>query len=296
MTTTPPIIVGVDGSPASHAAVRWAAVDAVAHRCPLVLVHAAAVPRYYGPEVRLVHVDYDEFRRFGMHLATTAAQIARDATADVGEVDVSVSVLDSAPVPVLANLSRTAHMVVVGSRGTGAIRRGLLGSVSTSLVRHAHGAVAVVPDVDDDAPPRDTGPVVVGIDGSATSRRAIEIAFDEASQRGVDLVAIHSWNDDGRLLYSSEIQEEGNGLLSENLAGYADDYPDVRVRHVVTEQRPAQRILHAAETAQLIVLGSHGRGGFAGMTLGSVSQAVLHATPCPLIVARPRPTDEKTQP
>jgi nucleotide-binding universal stress UspA family protein len=296
MTTNPPIVVGVDGSPASHGAVRWAAADAVAHHRPLRLVHAAAVPMYYGPEIRLVHVDLDEFRRLGKQLTTTAAQIAKDATAAVGEVDVSIAVYDAAAVPVLTALSRTASMVVVGTSGAGAIRRGLLGSVSTSLVRHAHCPVAVIPDVDDDAQPRADGPVVVGVDGSACSALAIKIAFDEASRRDADLIAIHSWNDDGRLLYSSEIQEEGNGLLSENLAGYAEEYPEVRVHRFVTEQRPAKRLLHAAESAQLIVVGSHGRGGFAGMTLGSVSQAVLHAAQCPLIVARPQPAEHEAQP
>jgi len=73
------------------------------------------------------------------------------------------------------------------------------------------------------------------------------------------------------LLYRDQIQEEGNGLLSKSLAGHQDEYPDVRIHRVVTEERPAKRLLHASETAQLVVLGSHGRGGFPGMTLGSVS-------------------------
>jgi nucleotide-binding universal stress UspA family protein len=294
MPTNPPIVVGVDGSPASHTAVRWAAASALAHRCPLRVVHAAAVPVYYGPEVRLVHVDYDEFRRLGQQLVMAAADIARDATAAAGPVDVSVAVSDAPAVPVLTAMSESARMVVVGMRGTGAIRRWLLGSVCTSLVRHAHCPVAVVPDTDDE-PGSGFGPVVVGVDGSECSALAIDIAFGEASLRGAELVAVHSWNDDGRLLYSSEIQEEGTGLLSENLAGYAEQYPEVHVHRSVTEQRPATRLLYAAQHAQLLVVGSHGRGGFAGMTLGSVSHALLHNTPCPLIIARPRPDEAHTR-
>lgn len=197
--------------------------------------------------------------------------------------------------PTIVDLSKQADMVVVGCRGQGAVAGALLGSVSSGLVHHAHCPVAVVHDEDPLTSRSPQAPVVVGIDGSPTSELATEIAFDEASRRGVGLVALHAWNDMGPLDFASvnwapiewrNIKDQEEELLAERLCGWQERYPDVVVHKIVVSDRPAPRLLEQAQTAQLVVVGSHGRGGFPGMLLGSVSRAVVNSARIPVIVAR----------
>lgn len=180
-------------------------------------------------------------------------------------------------------------MIVVGCRGHGALGRALLGSISTALVHHAHCPVAVIHD---EVLPAPQAPVVVGIDGSPASELATAIAFDEASWRGVDLVALHAWSDAdlGEVpgVEWSAVRSTAEETLAERLAGWQDRYPDVHVRRVVMVDQPARHLLCESESSQLVVVGSHGRGGFDGMLLGSVSSAVVHAARTPVIVARQR--------
>lgn len=290
MSTPAPIVVGVDGSPASDEAVRWATLEAVRHHAPLHLVHALAAPIDFGPGIGVMPLDYESYRKDGEALMAASARVATETATAIPnrtqDLALSTFVVDPPPIPVLTGRSEHARMVVVGTRGMGAIRAGLLGSVCSALARHALCPVAIIPAFDPNHADRSEGPVVVGVDGSPCSTEAIHLAFDEASCRNAELVAVHSWNEDGRLLAMAQVQEEGTELLAENLAGYAEEYPDVHVHRVVTEDRPAKTLLHAGDTAQLLILGSHGRGGFARMTLGSVSQAVLHGTDCPLVIVR----------
>jgi nucleotide-binding universal stress UspA family protein len=119
---------------------------------------------------------------------------------------------------------------------------------------------------------------------------AIEIAFDEASARGADLVALHVWNDaDMSTVFgidASVVQTAAEKALAESLAGWQERYPEVTVHRVVEFERPVRHILTQSERAQLVVLGSHGRGGFAGMLLGSVSTAIAQEARVPVIIAR----------
>lgn len=282
-----PVVVGVDGSEQSGFALRWAAEFAAQHRAPLDIVFAIDIPAdyYYGPGLSGPLCDRATMHRQGKEdVADAAASEAAALTAPIADIPISASVLEGSPVAVLRGRSTSARLIVVGSRGLGALRRTLLGSVSTSLARHADCPVAVIPDAPVDA----EGPVVVGVDGSACSADAIGIAFDEASRRGVPLVAVNAWSEFYRYEARSTMQTEAEALLSESIAGYAEKYPEVRVDRVVVEDRPARAVLDASEGAQLVVVGSHGRGGFAGMTLGSVAQAVLHGAESPVIIARPR--------
>jgi nucleotide-binding universal stress UspA family protein len=285
-TQTPePVVVGVDGSAASLAAVQWAARTAAGHGDPLNLVYAVGAPLGFGPGLGVVAFDNQALRADGEAVCASAAKIAREIA---GELEITTIVVDPNPAPTLIERSRAARLVVVGTYGRSAIGRGLLGSVSTSLARHAHCPVAVVPQSYGEHGDRPGAPVVVGVDGSPRSIDAVDIAFDEASRRGTGLVAVTTWSEFFRYLSRPEMQEQARVLQAESLAGHTERYPDVPVTRVVVEDRPARRLLHEAESAQLVVVGSHGGGGFAGMSLGSTSQAVLHGVSVPLIIARTR--------
>ncbi len=297
--TSSGILVGVDGSPSSLAAVEWAARDAEMHGIPLNLVHVSpAVTEFFGsvPPAPLPD-DYSSWQEQHAHqILEEAHKIAAEAAAPSGAYQISGEVLYNAPIlPTLIDLSKHAQMVVVGCRGQTAVARALLGSVSSGLVHHARCPVAVVHDDDIPASASSHAPVVVGVDGSPASQLATDIAFDEAARRGVGLVALHAWSDMGPLDFGrpgqspiewSNFEVREQELLAERLAGWQERYPEVAVHKVVVSDRPAPRLLQQAETAQLVVVGSHGRGGFTGMLLGSVSRAVVNSARVPVIVAR----------
>ncbi|BDT91595.1 universal stress protein [Nocardia sputorum] len=278
----PPILVGSDGSPTSLAAVRWAAADAARRRAPLNIVYAISAPIDYGPAIAVPQIDYDSYRQEGRTALEIARKNAVAAASPIGELDITADLVEAPPIPVLRDRSKSARLLVVGTHGLGAFSRSILGSVSTALARHAACPVAVIPADFEHA----GGPVVVGVDGSSCSARAVEVAFDEAAHRDAELVAVHTWSEFFRYISRAEMQNEAEELVSQSLAGYGEKYPEVRVRRIVVEDRSAKRLIDEGENAQLIVVGSHGRGGFAGMTLGSVSQAVLHGAKAPVIIAR----------
>lgn len=257
-------------------------------RLPLKLVNVLNPPAVMAfPEVPMpagyLEWQQDEGRKVLDAAAATAAEAAKG-------LQISSEMVSGPSVPTLVAESRDAALIVVGCRGRGALARGLLGSVSTGLVHHALCPVAIIHDEDPLMPHPSQAPVVVGLDGSPASEKAVGIAFEEASFRGVDLVAVHAWSDTGVFEFPgadwSTQQAEAEEVLSERLSGWQERYPDVLVRRVVVADKPAHQLLEQAESAQLLVLGSHGRGGFAGMLLGSVGTAVVHAAKMPVIVAR----------
>jgi nucleotide-binding universal stress UspA family protein len=284
------VLVGVDGSPAARYAVDWAARDAAMRNVPLTLVHTV---RPIGPTLPPLPAPA-AFARWQVEQAQTilddAIEVARRSTPDGGPANIESELLFSPVVPSLVDLSKEAQMVVVGSRGRGPLMRSLLGSVSSSLIRHAHCPVAVIHDEDPLMPHPAEAPVLVGIDGSSVSELATAIAFQEASLRGVELVALHVWSDvevnDFPAIDWPAMKPAAEQLLAKRLAGWQRRYPDVSVRRIVECDHPTYHLIRQSESAQLVVVGSHGRGGFAGMLLGSVSTAVAHSARMPVIVAR----------
>lgn len=286
------VVVAVDGSPSSTVAVEWAARDSQMRDVALKLVHVVA------PIVAPAEGWSADYSQIWEDQARDIVEQARKIAVEAGSpraAQLTSEVLHAPVVPTLVELSKQANMVVVGCRGQGALSSALLGSVSSGLVHHAHCPVAVVHDEDPLTTRSPQAPVVVGIDGSPTSELATEIAFDEAARRGVGLVAVHAWSDMGPIEFASvnwapiewrNIKDQEEEVLAERLCGWQERYPDVVVHKNVISDRPGPRLLEQSQTAQLVVVGSHGRGGFPGMLLGSVSRAVVNSARIPVIVAR----------
>jgi nucleotide-binding universal stress UspA family protein len=138
--------------------------------------------------------------------------------------------------------------------------------------------------------------VVVGVDGSPTSHEAVRFAFQAASFRNVPLVAVHAWSDlpittvwELTTAWQS-IEQQESAKLGQWLAEIQALYPGVHVEQVVVHDGPAHLLLDHAKSAQLVVVGSRGRGGFRGLLLGSTSQALIHHAACPVAVVPPSRT------
>lgn len=280
------IVVGVDGSPESEAAVRWAGAEAAMRDLPVTLVHAVTPMVMSSPMGRTQATISDWQERNARDVLDQARSALEAAGGAPNSPNVRTEIRHSPIVPALVDASAKARMVVVGNRGAGAVVRVLLGSVSSGVLHHAHCPVAIVHD---EKMPDPHAPVVVGVDGSPAAEAATALAFEEASRRGVDLVALHAWCDDTlSSIAGTEWPdvERGREVLAERLAGWQERYPDVRVHRRVVLDQPARRLLDEATNAQLLVVGSRGRGGFAGMLLGSVSSRVAQAATVPVVVVR----------
>jgi nucleotide-binding universal stress UspA family protein len=285
------ILVGVDGSASSKVAVAWAARDAALRGAPLTLVHVLAPPvAMTFPETPMLpgYMEWQEEQ--GKRFIQDAFKVVEQSTGPGGPPQVDSQTVIGSTVPTLVDLSKEAVMLVAGSRGHGWLHRSLMGSVSSNLVRHAHCPVAVIHDAGPSMPHPSGAPVVVGVDGSSVSDVATAVAFAEASFRGVELVAVYAWHDahvfDVPGIDVTAMQNDGERILAEQLAGWQERNPDVTVRRVVVCDRPADQLIEQSHAARLVVVGSHGRGGFAGMLLGSVSMAVVQSVRIPVIVAR----------
>ena len=283
------ILVCADGSAASDAAIAWATREAVMRQLPITLMHAVP-PVVVGWPVDRVYTDTPEWQKEnGQHVIDQARKTLSASLRGSESPEIHTEMLYSSVVPTLVDASKDASMIVAGSQGLGALGRLLLGSVTTALTHHAHCPVAVIHS--DESVARDSNaPVLLGIDGSPASEAATALAFDEASRRGVGLVALHAWSDVGVFpmlgMDWRESELKGQEILAERLAGWQERYPDVHVERLIFCDKPSRWLREQSERAQLVIVGSHGRGGFPGMLLGSVSSAVAQSATVPVIVVR----------
>ncbi len=283
------VLVCVDGSAAADAAVAWGAREAIMRQLPITLMHAVP-PVVVGWPVGQLYADMPEWQQEnGQHVIDQARKTLSASLGESEPPEIRTEMVYSSVVPVLIDASKDAWMIVAGSQGLGAMGRLLLGSVTTGLVHYAHCPVAVIHS-DENAAPDSSAPVLLGIDGSPASEAATALAFDEASRRGVELVALHVWSDVGVFpvlgMDWRDRETEGQEILAERLAGWQEQYPDVRIERLLFCDKPSRWLLKESERAQLVVVGSRGRGGFPGMLLGSVSSAVAQSARVPVIVVR----------
>lgn len=276
------ILVGIDGSEPSVVALDWAVLRALSRDATLHLVHVVdnAALGVADPDLWKVVVDAAE------RLLADQAHRVSDANPGL-RVDVEVAVGN--PIAELQRLSQDAILVVIGTHKGGAFEK-LRGTRSEKIVAATDTPVAVIPQVDLTGR---TG-VVVGVDGSAASERAIAIAAAEADKAGLELIAIHAWN--YPMIYSYEylpspdlldmLKDQAEETLSISLAGLASQYPDLVVTGIVAKGDAVPALNEAAAKARVVVVGNRGRNGLTRLLLGSVSHGVLTNIVAPTVVVK----------
>ncbi|MET7690345.1 universal stress protein [Streptomyces sp. NPDC005483] len=283
-----PLIVGVDGSDGSLAAVDWAVDEAARHGLPLRLVYASLWERYEGA-VPSESLERPSERVMAEHVVASATERARRHNP---EIKVTAEVVPEEAVAALLREGHNASVLVTGSRGRGELAGLLLGSVGLAVAARAHGPVVVVRG--DKAGLEATHErIVLGAGESATSGEAVRFAFREAEARGCTLDVVRAWRcpahegaDHPRLAEdpAHRHEERASALLDSLLEDAVADHPKVRLRRSTVEG-PARKVLLArSAAADLLIVGAQRRTGHVGLQLGRVAHTLLHHSDCPVAV------------
>ncbi|MGY1900715.1 universal stress protein [Nocardia gipuzkoensis] len=288
-----PVVVGADGSEGSELAVRWAAETAARRGRTLLIAHGldiAGLRSMTSSHLAAPPSIIEALRARGMGIAAGAHRLAGEVAPNL---EISTEISEASPSRLLIHLSKSAHLIALGATGNVGVFAHL-GSTLLAVTSHGRGSIVVVRDTGGEPHIKRQGPVVVGVDGSPVSEVAIAAAFAEASERGAELVAVHSWSDLRFEEFAGEadtgfmgsgLETAEDAILAERLAGWQEKYPDVRVTRKVYLTGATQRLEYWSKTAQLIVVGSRGRGGFTGLLLGSTSNFLVQHAHCPVLVA-----------
>ncbi|MEU7038503.1 universal stress protein [Streptomyces sp. NPDC046237] len=282
------IVAGVDGSTESLAAADWAAREASHRGLALRLVHAW---RWQPLDLPLTQDP--------AHQERMAAEVVREAESAIASrfpgLALSAEVLPDTPVAALLSTEERAEMLVIGSRGHGAVAGFLLGSYGQQIIAGATGPVVAVRAHGDEEPDPEGGEIVVGqLGGPEDSAPALGFAFATAAARGASVRAVRAWSLPSLYTYSPgsmALADEAGGLvpyeqkaLREALAPWRERYPDVRVTEQVEIGSAGQVLLTSSGGARLLVVGRRARRGAIGPRIGSVAHAALHLAPCPVAV------------
>ncbi|MFC3505376.1 universal stress protein [Micromonospora krabiensis] len=291
-----PILVGYDGSPDAGHALAWALDEAGRSGRPVRLAYVfewVTVVGWLGPGVAPGVWPDETARREVEQLVHRAAA---DAAAAHPDLDVAGEVFDGPPALVLQERSAQADLLVLGGRGHGGFGGLLVGSTAVAVTAHARCPVVVVRSPPETAPaaPAD-GPVVVGFDGSDPSLVALGFAVERAEQREVPLRVVRAWSPSGPPWRGGGAPaDQEDALAAERaaveaaLAPVRKTYPGLAVTVDVAAGSPASLLVEASRSAQLVAVGSRGRGGLRGMLLGSVSQQLIQHAIAPVAVVRER--------
>ncbi|MFW6642411.1 universal stress protein [Nocardiopsis algeriensis] len=297
------VLAGVDGSLAGRAALDWAAAEAQRRNLPLRVVHALSMPLvmsvYTGPTR---FPPSDEITRQGRSVLEAEAAHVRENRPDL-EVETVLALED--PAQALLRRSGPGDVVVIGSRGFGPVRAALAGAAGVRLAARASCPVVVVPDPGEGSATTDPKQVVVGVDGSEDSQRALDYALRHAARtEGSSVVVVNSWEAPTPFAPASLIasgwtppedflDRQSEEVVAGVLAEVIDETTEnVDLSVVRTRKEPVEALVEAGREADMIVVGSRGRGSVRGMFMGSVSQGVLHSATVPVVVL-PRSSDSE---
>jgi nucleotide-binding universal stress UspA family protein len=281
------IVVGVDGSAESLGALRWAAAEAVLHGARVVAL-TAREPGGGGDAAAAEHGGAE-----GASVDARSALVGHISSAlgPAPAAEVEPRVVEGRPAAALLDAATTADLLVVGARGLGGFRGLLLGSVSQTCLHHAPVPLVIVRGGGDDRG-TPSGRIVVGVDGSEASRAALRWAIAEARRREASVEAVHAWQvpyvgGDPYLaggFYPGLIETAGRDTLQQAIDAEDTSALARPVEPIVAAGGAASALLDAAKDADLLVVGSRGRGGFTSLVLGSVSHHVAHHATCPVVV------------
>ena len=283
-----PVVVGVDGSPLSMAAVARAAQVASSRGLPLKVLHA------FAPDLPML--GFGQLTDGSAVVSTHARRLVADGVARAHAVDpaltVTTAIRDGYASQALVDASRTASLVVVGAMGHGVLSRASVGAVAMQVVTHARCPVIVVGHETSGGSPA-TGRVVVGVDGSKPSLRALAAAFDEALRTGGTLDVVHAWEahsatdptlatDSSWSTYEANLEQ----IVESAIRTRRLEHPDVKVDYEVVRSEPVRALVDRTEGAALLVVGSRGSGGFPGLHVGSTALRLMGRSHCPLLFTR----------
>lgn len=295
------IVVGYDGSESAGAALDWAAAQAQQYNLPLSVVsvvdYVGMLPGVYGPPAWPTM-----FKEEADSIAARGEQRARKSA---GSIDIITEAAVGQVTGVLIDTSRNADRLVVGSRGHGGLTGTLLGSVGFAVSAHAHCPVVVVRG--DTTAPGPERPVMVGVDDSAGAQAALRYAADRAAEANAPLIVATTfrpvseqvWAESGYYdvptpesrKFDTAARQTAEDVTAAAARQAKEDHPTLSTRELVITGAPARELARAADNCGLLVVGTRGHGGFAGLLLGSVSHGVIHSAPCPVVIV---PTEKKT--
>jgi nucleotide-binding universal stress UspA family protein len=282
MTGNGSIVVGVDESAGAAEALRWAAGEGELHRWPVTAVlcwgsldqHHGTMPHPFEPA-------------FTAAEATAALHTIVARVLGKGAATVECRTVNDLAARGLLEASADATLLVLGARGLGSFRELMLGSVSQQCLHHATIPAAIV-RADTTSPQHGRSWIVVGVDGSETSQRALGWALEEGRLRHVGVEVVHAWNPPTHAVPTlpnayAPFDEAARTVVDQALA-HADTTGVPTVRPVVRQGSGGEVLVRLARGADLVIVGSRGLGGFKGLLLGSVSHHLSHHAPCPVIV------------
>lgn len=281
------IVVGVDGSVPSTAAVEWAAEDAALRDAELRLVYV----REPWAEENPFHRSSDMRESLLRHYQEVLEQAAARARERAPRVTVTTELLAGEVVDELRDQAARADELVLGSRGMGGFAGMILGSVGLGLAGRVDRPVVIIRRPVQSV----SGEIVVGIDGSPQADAALAYAFEEARLRDARVNAVHVWQVPAAAPYGvaypgllDDVRDAAVDTARRQLAPWRDKYPTVEVVETIVSGHPTPVLAEASRTADLVVVGSHGRGMIGSVLLGSVSHGLLHRAHSPVAVVGSR--------
>ena len=298
MSREPVVLVGVDGSTASLMALDWAIAEAKQLGWRVHVVCIYSLPTFSGATLDGGYLALDDSQ-----LKAGAQRVVDEALARVADrVPATGAVETGDSTGILIELSKQAGLVAIGKEGGTGLADRILGAVSTSLAPHAHCPVVMIPVRHGETKPLrvPVRRIVVGVDGSASAKVALKRAIQEAEVWNAELTAVAAvpigqgagamaWMP-GNIDRDELLADVGGGRNGTVDQAHGDSAVTVR-RHAL-DGSPAALLTEFSAAVDLLVVGTRGRGGFAGLLLGSTSQTVIAHSDCPVMAVPAKLDDE----